>query len=253
MSTSQAAGSLRKHIAAGLLVTTILVGGLGGWAAYASISGAVIAQGSVVVESNLKRVQHKEGGIVGEILIEQGQRVKASDLLIRLDDTVTKANLAIISKQLDELNARKARLVAERDSDVAVAFPRILTDRESETDVASAMRGETTLFKARREAIATQRGQLSKRVEQLDDEIVGLTAQRDAKAKEIAFITEELNGLDGLFEQGHVTKVRIMALRREETRLEGQRGQLISTIARARGRIAGDRTAVCTAATEHAR
>ena len=236
---STAAGSLRRHILSGLIVVITLVAGIGGWAAYASISGAVIAQGSIVVESNIKKVQHKEGGIVGEIMVKQGQRVEAADLLLRLDDTLTRANLAILSKQLDELHARKARLQAERDGDDQISFPEELAKRKAlEPDIAGALKGESTLFKSRRETMISQKGQLAERIGQLNDEIKGLTAQRNAKAEEKSFINEELSGLDGLFEEGHVTKNRIMALRREASRLEGQRGQFVSSIARAKGQIA---------------
>ncbi|MDH3742547.1 MAG: HlyD family type I secretion periplasmic adaptor subunit [Hyphomicrobiales bacterium] len=236
---STAARSLRQHILFGFVVVLALVAGVGGWAAYASISGAVIAAGSIVVETSIKKVQHKEGGIVGEIRVKEGQRVKAADLLLRLDDTLTRANLAILSKQLDELVARKARLEAERDKADKISFPDDLVKRQDlEPDVADALKGERTLFKARRETMVGQKAQLSERIGQLNDEIAGLDAQRKAKVEESTFINEELSGLDGLFEKGHVTKNRIMSLRREATRLEGQRGQFVSSIARSRGQIA---------------
>lgn len=240
MATSSiAARSLTRHIMLGFIIVVALVVGVGGWAAYATISGAVIAQGNIVVETSIKKVQHKEGGIVGKIEVKEGQRVEAADLLLRLDDTLTRANLSILTKQLDELHARKARLVAERDGADKIIFPDNLIKRQNiEPDVADALKGERTLFKARRDTVVSQKGQLGERIGQLRDEIEGLKAQRDAKAKEISFIDEELSGLDGLFEKGHVTKNRIMSLRREGTRLEGQRGQFVSSVARARGQIA---------------
>lgn len=117
------ARSLNRHLVVGMLIIIALIGGIGGWAAVASISGAVITSGTVVVKSNIKRVQHREGGIVGSILVENGDKVLAGDLLIQLDDTLTRANLAIITKQIDELMTRQARLEAERNGGEEVDFP----------------------------------------------------------------------------------------------------------------------------------
>jgi HlyD family secretion protein len=104
--------SIRQHIVAGCVIVGVLLFGLGGWASTAEISGALIAQGSVVVDSNVKKVQHPTGGVVGELNVHDGDHVKAGDVLIRLDVTVTTANLAIVTKGLTELYARKARLAA---------------------------------------------------------------------------------------------------------------------------------------------
>ena len=104
--------SVRGYMLAGAVVILLLVGGVGVWAAQTEIAGAVIAPGTVVVDSNIKKVQHPTGGIVGEIRVKNGDRVSAGDLLMRLDETVTRANLQMISKQLDELQVREARLKA---------------------------------------------------------------------------------------------------------------------------------------------
>src|SRR5262245_2898837 len=107
--------SIRQYLRGGFAVVILLAGGVGGWAAATDIEGAVIASGVLVVDSNVKKVQHPTGGIVGELRVREGQRVKAGDVVVRLDDTVTRANLAIVSKGLSEFYARKARLEAERD------------------------------------------------------------------------------------------------------------------------------------------
>jgi HlyD family secretion protein len=229
--------SLRNHLLVGAVMTLFLVGGIGGWAAVASISGAVIASGSVIVESNTKRVQHKEGGIVGAIMVKEGAKVEAGDVLIRLDETVTRAKLTIVSKQLDELAARKARLVAERDQRPKIEFPTDLEARRHEPDVAAAIAGEQTLFTARRESLTSQKSQLSERVKQLNEEIRGLTAQRDAKSKEVSLIENELQTFTGLHEKGLAPITKVLALAREKARLEGERGQFIADIARAKGKI----------------
>ncbi len=110
-----AAESIRRHIVAGSILVGFLTVGLGGWASTAEIAGAIIAQGSVVVGSDVKKVQHPTGGVVGELFVHDGDRVKEGQVLVRLDETVTRANLAIVTKGLTELYARKARLAAERD------------------------------------------------------------------------------------------------------------------------------------------
>ena len=107
--------SIHSNLKAGLIVVLVLGGGVGGWAATTQLSGALIAQGSVVVDSNVKKVQHPTGGIVGELLVHDGDHVTAGDVLVRLDETVLRANLAIVTKGLNDLAARKARLEAERD------------------------------------------------------------------------------------------------------------------------------------------
>jgi biotin carboxyl carrier protein len=116
--------SIRRYIIAGAVVVLVLTCGVGVWATTTQISGALIAPGTVVVETNVKKVQHPTGGVVGELLVRDGDRVKTGNLLLRLDDTVTRANLAIVTKALTELYARKARLAAERDRTETI-FPMI--------------------------------------------------------------------------------------------------------------------------------
>ena len=115
--------SIRRHLLASSVVLLLLAGGVGGWAATTQLSGALIAQGSIVVDSNVKKVQHPTGGIVGKLFVRDGDHVKAGDILVQLDETVMRANLAIITKGLDELMARKARLEAERDGACHHQFP----------------------------------------------------------------------------------------------------------------------------------
>src|ERR1700688_1443647 len=121
--------SIRLHLIIGLSVVIVLAGGLGGWASTAEISGALIAPGAIVVESNVKKVQHPTGGVVGELLARDGDIVKAGDVVVRLDDTVTKANLAIVTKNLNGLWARAARLEAEQRGLDDIVFPSMLLTR----------------------------------------------------------------------------------------------------------------------------
>jgi multidrug resistance efflux pump len=175
--------SIRRYIIAGAVVVLVLTCGVGVWATTTQISGALIAPGTVVVETNVKKVQHPTGGVVGELLVRDGDRVKTGNLLLRLDDTVTRANLAIVTKALTELYARKARLAAERDRTETINFPDDLTRQADIPEVAEVFAAESKLFDLRRSARAGQKSQLEERIKQANEEIVGFTAQKEAKEK----------------------------------------------------------------------
>jgi len=232
-----ARASIRRHVIFGCVVVAFLAVGLGGWAATAEIAGALIAQGSLVVDSNVKKVQHPTGGVVGEVRARDGDRVKAGDILVRLDETVTGANLAIITKGLTELYARKARLGAERDGADSVPAPKQLADKTNDPDVQEALGSERKLFELRRKARLGQKDQLQQRIKQLQEQITGLTGQQAAKAKEMEIIGQELQGVRDLWAKNLVQINRLTSLEREEARLQGEHGQLIATAAEAKGKI----------------
>src|SRR5580700_2940883 len=165
--------SIQRHLIVGLSVVILLAGGLGGWASTAQISGALIAPGSIVVESSVKKVQHPTGGVVGEVRAHDGDLVKAGDVVVRLDDTVTKASLAIVTKNLDGLWARAARLEAEQRGLDKITFPAMLMDRANDPDVKAVMASEAKLFEVRVNGRVGQRAQLRERITQLNEEISG--------------------------------------------------------------------------------
>lgn len=228
---------IRRLNLIGLAAIAILVLGVGGWAAVAQLSGAVIASGFVVVESNVKKVQHPNGGIVGQIFVKEGALVEENDVLVRLDDTVPRANLGILRSQLDEFTARQARLTAERDNAEAISFPEELATRGGEAPIATAMVGERKLFESRRQSRNGQRSLLQERIAQIEEEVRGLSSQRTAKESEISLIGQELKGVRELFAKNLVSIMRFMSLQRDHAKLEGEHGQLGAEIARARGRI----------------
>jgi membrane fusion protein, type I secretion system len=229
--------AIRRLNRAGFAVIVLLVGGGGGWAVISELQGAVIALGTLVVESNSKKVQHPTGGIVGEILVKEGSHVEAGQIVMRLDDTVTRATLGMVQSQLDELKAREARLLAEREGDETVTFAFELVSRSQEAGVAAAITGEKRLFESRKQVRTGQRAQLRERISQSNEEITGLIAQQEAKEREIKFVAEELVGVSYLYKQNLISIQRHMALKRDQARLEGERGQLIAGIARARAKI----------------
>jgi HlyD family secretion protein len=221
-----------------VVVVCILVIGVGGWGTTAVISGAVVASGYLVVDSNVKKVQHPTGGIVGELRVRDGDHVRAGDIVVRLDETVTRANLAIVRKGLDELMARKARLESERDGWDTIVFPAQLVAGASDPDRAAAMDSERKLFNLRKTARSGQKAQLRERVAQLGEEIAGLTAQQNSKSKEISLVERELAGVRDLWSKNLVQINRLTALEREAARLDGERGQLVAAAAQAKGKVA---------------
>jgi HlyD family secretion protein len=229
--------SIRVHLIVGLALMLVLVGGFGGWASTVQISGALIAPGSVVVDSNVKKVQHPTGGVVGEVRVRDGDVVKAGDIVVRLDETVVKAGLAIVVKTLNGLWARAARLEAEQRGLDKIRFPAMLTERADDPDVRDIIASETKLFEVRVFGRAGQKSQLRERVLQLNEEISGLTAQEQAKEKELALVEKELVGVRQLYEQRLIQISRLTTLERDLARLAGERAQYIAARAQARGKI----------------
>ena len=229
---------LRMRVAIGLMTVALLVVGVGGWMAMAQISGAVVAGGLIVVDSNVKKVQHLAGGIAGEIRVRDGDTVNAGDLVLRLDETITRANLQVITKQLDELAVRQARLRAERDGTETMQIPRALIGRQGEPEVDEMLAGERTLFESRRMGRAGQKAQLRERIAQLNEEITGLTAQQQAKATELELVKTELASQQQLWAKNLIAITKYTAMQREAARLAGERAHLIAAAAQAKGKIA---------------
>ncbi len=228
----------RRPLVIGMAACFILVFGVGGWAATTQLSGAVIAPGKLVVDTNVKKIQHPTGGVVGELLVKEGDRVKQGDVVVRLDGTQAKANLGIVTKALEEMAARQARFEAERDNDNSVDFPPELTSRAKDPEVARLMSGEQKLFEMRRTARNGQKAQLREQIQQLNLQIEGIQAQEAAKGKELKLLAQELEGVRTLWKQNLVPISRVTQLERDSARMEGERSALIASLAQNRGRIA---------------
>ncbi|MDE2377964.1 HlyD family type I secretion periplasmic adaptor subunit [Bradyrhizobium sp.] len=233
----QAGRSYREELRTGLRVLLIAAVLGGGWLTLMPLAGAVVVPGNLVVQSNVKAIQHPTGGIVAEIKVANGAHVAAGDLLVRLNATQAQAGLQMISKQLDELRARIARLVAERDGLDRLQVAPALSQRSTDDNVRSLLASEEQLFKARFSARKNQKDLLQSRIAQLTEEISGLEAQVDSKAKQIELISGELAGVQELYDKRLVPLARLTALQRENARIEGERGQLISAIAETKSKI----------------
>jgi len=217
-----------------LLVAFVLGGG---WMALMPLAGAVVVPGNLVVQSNVKTIQHPTGGVVAEVPVHNGSRVNIGDLLLRLDATQAQASLQMVSKQLDESRARMARLIAERDGLPLPEIPVEMAARLDESAVKNLLASEETQFKARASARYSQKDLLQSRIAQLGEEIAGLDAQVASKGKQLELIAGELTGVQDLYDKRLVPLTRLTTLQRETARIEGERGQLISAIAETKAKV----------------
>jgi HlyD family secretion protein len=229
--------SFEDQFRAGVRVLLVAFGVGGGWATLVPLSGAVVVPGTLVAESNVKKVQHQAGGIVAKILVHDGTHVKDGDLLVRLDETQARASLEVIAKQLDETRVRISRLVAERDGLDDLKLPRELAARTGDKDLQLLFTSEKSLFKARGSARASQKQLLRSRIDQLKQEIEGFTAQIKSKAAQRDLIAGELQGVQSLYEKHLVPLSRLTSLQRDAANLDGEQGQLQSSIAETQGKI----------------
>lgn len=226
---------LARHRRAGFLVILAFVAITGGWGATARLLGAVTAPGQIVVAGDVKKVQHPGGGVVAELLVREGDRVAAGQVVMRLDPTQFRANADMVARQLFEAQVRRARLEAERD-----AAPRIDPPPVSRGDAAEAARivaAEQRLFETRRAANEGRRGQLRSRLSQLRSEIAGLQAQLKGRETELTVTNRDLANIRDLFDKRLVQVTRLNTAERDVARLEGQRGETLAEIARVEGRL----------------
>ena len=229
--------STRRPVIFGMLTIVVLLGGFFGWAFLTNIEGAIVAPGVIQVEQNRQVVQHPDGGVVAEINVTEAQTVKEGDLLIRLDGNRVQSELAIVEGQYFDGLARRARLEAERDDLAVPTFPKELMDLvASRPDVADMIEGQRRLFTARLETVDAQISQLNKRMDQIDAQVQGITAQTAALADQIALVTPEIADQQKLLDKGLTQSVRLVDLKREVARLEGNKGELDGNRAQAEGR-----------------
>ena len=231
-------GAIRRYVVWGSLFAVALVICVGGWLFLATVSGAVIASGSVTVLSDVKKVQPPTGGVVARINVRNGQRVSAGEALILLDDTTARANLALAEKAFTEFHARRSRLIAELDGRPTVLFELHSFHSVPEQTTAQIRANETRLFELRKAAYDGRKAQLIEQVAQIEQEVSGNLRQIEANTVQQSFISQELDGALALWEEKLVPLTRVSSIEREAARLFGERGRLEATVAQLTGKSA---------------
>lgn len=235
---SDAKWSATWALTIGIFALFILVGGFGAWAVQAQITGAIVSTGKIEVDQNRKVVQHPDGGVVLEILVEEGDSVVEGEVLIKLDDNFLSSEITIIEGQLFEMMARRARLEAERDNATGVDFDEeLMMLAKDNDDVRDQMAGQIRLFLARAESVQKEIEQLGKRRSQITDQIIGIDAQMDAMSIQVDLVEQELSNQQTLLDKGLAQVTRVLTLQREQARLSGTVGELTAQRAQAEGRI----------------
>jgi HlyD family type I secretion membrane fusion protein len=232
---AKAFDKLGGRVLFGLVLAVGLLGGVGSWAVTARLSGAVIATGTVQVDENLKEVQHRDGGIIAEILVRKGDAVAAGQTLFRLDDAQSRAELSILQAQIDESEARRARLIADRDGLADIVFP----ERLHPEDVAFAdiLSGEIRLHSGNLANRTNNRQQLEQGIVQINEEITALDAQKAALLEELALVEATQKRILDLDAKRLIETARVEEVAREITQLRGRLGELDANVARSRSRI----------------
>ena len=230
--------AIRRYVRWGGIFAAALVLCVGGWAVFAQVSGAVIAGGSVAVLSDVKKVQPPAGGVVSQINVRNGQKVRAGEPLILLDQTVARANLALAKKSLIELHSRRSRLTAERDGRASVHFDIPTFETVPETAAEAVRRSEARLFDLRTAATQGRKAQLEEQIAQIDQQVAGIRRQIEANDAQKTFMSQELDSARTLWEQKLIPLARLSALEREAARLDGEKGRLEAAIAQLAARSA---------------
>lgn len=232
------AWSARGPVLFGMFGLLVLLGGFGVWAVGTNLAGAIIASGRIEVDKKRQIVQHIDGGVVSEILVEEGDTVEKGAVLIRLDSTLLASQKVIVEGQLFELMSRRARLEAERDGTDSLVFDQeLLKIAENRPEVADLLAGQERLFVARRESVARETEQLNKRAGQIQSQIVGINAQQRSLDLQLVLIKKELANQQILLDRGLAQAGTVFNLERNAANLQGRIGELAATEAQAEGRI----------------
>lgn len=230
--------SAKQPVIIGLLGLVVLLGGFTAWATMTQIAGAIIASGRIEVDQNRQIVQHPTGGVVSKIAVQEGDSVRAGDVLIQLDTKQMESSLVIVEGQLYEFMARRGRLEAERDERDTITFdPELLEVAQERAEVRELVEGQRNLFLARRDSVYQQTEQLVQRADQTRNQILGITAQERSLARQLELIEQELEAQQSLLERGLTQASGVLALQRQSASLDGQLGELAASKAQSEQRI----------------
>ncbi len=232
------APTLRGPLIAGAATIAGFLGTFLLWGFLASLDSAAIAPGTVIVDSHRKTIQHLEGGIVREILVQEGQKVKAGQVLLRLDTALAGAASMQLRNQRWATLAKIARLRAEQADAPAIALPAELQARAGDPAVAEQIATQQSLFMARKQAYDSQIGAIDRRIQQSREDIAAMRSQHVATVERLKYFEEEAEAIRELVEKGYERKPRLLALQRSIAEMRGKIGELDANMARARQMIA---------------
>ncbi|MBT7951828.1 MAG: HlyD family type I secretion periplasmic adaptor subunit [Gammaproteobacteria bacterium] len=228
---------IKVPVTTGIFIIILFFGMFGVWATIVPLESAAIAPGVVSVDSKRKTIQHLEGGIIGAILIQEGDEVEAGETLIHLDETQARANLDLLKSRFLNARALEARLLAERDNKENIDYPDELIEQQQNEDVAQVIEGQVNIFNARRQALLGQIAITEQQIKQLKEEIQGLNGLTQAQDEQLKLSKDEISSNKKLFEKRLAGKARLRKLQRERAEVNGERSQNLAAIARGRQKI----------------
>ena len=225
----------KRELRIGAIVAGVFFIGLLGWAAITPLDAGAYASGVIAVSGNRQAVQHREGGVVSAIHVQEGETVAKGQVLVEISAGELRANERATAGEVYTLLAQRARLTAERTRADAVVTPiefaRLSGQDKALADDAIAL--QRLQFAARRQAMSAQRAVLGQRANQLAEQSTGYTRQLESNAEQKRLIAEELEGLRKLAAQGYAPMNRVRALERTEAALTGEEGSYRAQVARA--------------------
>ncbi len=219
------------------MLSMVYFAGFGAWGAVAPIAGGAVAPGIVSPDGSRKTVQHLEGGIIGKLLVRDGDEVKAGQPLLVLENIQPKATHDMLASQFRTLLATLIRLEAEQANSEQFTTPSEFSGGAADGKMALVMQAQRELFRARRQTHEARKRVLGQRIEQLGEQIRGLEAQAGSASRQFELITEELEGKEQLQRKQIITKPEILRLQRMQAEIDGRRGEYLAGIARARQQI----------------
>jgi HlyD family secretion protein len=241
MTQTYAASIQRNELSAAITICVIIIGGLGSLA-LAKLSGAVVTPGTVIVQNNTRKVQNVDGGTVTEIRIKNGDRVAAGDVMLRLDSTEAEASLEIAKSELEELRARKQRLMCESiECPELEDLPLTSLRYHGGDQVSDAWAGQAKLLEARRNVRINKKKQLIERVGQLEQAREAFLAQAQSNERQAALTVRERAAIEPLYISRNVPLSRMLSVEREEERVSGEAFRLKAELRRVAAQIAETR------------
>ncbi len=240
---------IKGPVGIGAIAITIFFAGFIGWSAVAPLASATIAPGVVSPDGHRRTVQHLEGGIVDTILVRNGDYVAAGQPLVRLSDTAAHASYSLLNKQRMTLAAQETRLMAEQGGAETLGFPEPLAASAAEAGMEALLDAQREMFETRRAALGESKAILNQQIQQLQQEIGGLEGRIESISSQLGFLDEEIAAVGGLVDKGLAPKPRLLGLKRDSSRLEGERATARASIARARQAIGEARLKIINADT----